>query len=62
MMSEYRVFNKAILLTVKTKRPEKWLLIDRETGEVYQGSPGGWWDKMKPYNKDDVGDDSPKLF
>lgn len=24
-------------LTVKTKCPEKWLLIDQETGEVYRG-------------------------
>ena len=39
---------KAITLTVYTKAPEKWLLIDRETGEVYQGSPRGYWDKLVP--------------
>jgi hypothetical protein len=27
--------DEAMLLTVRTKCPEKWLLIDRETGEVY---------------------------
>jgi hypothetical protein len=36
-----------VSLTVKTLCPEKWLLIDRETGEVYQGNPGGFWDKLK---------------
>ena len=36
-----------VSLTVKTLCPEKWLLIDRETGEVYQGNSGGFWDKLK---------------
>jgi hypothetical protein len=26
-----------IILTVKTKCPEKWILIDKETGEKYIG-------------------------
>lgn len=37
-----------VILTVKTLCPEKWLLIDRETGQIYQGSPKGYWDKLKP--------------
>ena len=44
------VFNEEkneISLIVKTLSPEKWLLIDRETGQVYQGNPGGFWDKLK---------------
>lgn len=36
-----------VSLIVKTLSPEKWLLIDRETGQVYQGNPGGFWDKLK---------------
>ena len=36
-----------IFLTVETLSPEKWLLVDRETGQVYQGNPGGFWDKLK---------------
>jgi hypothetical protein len=36
-----------ISLIVKTLSPGKWLLIDRETGQVYQGNPGGFWDKLK---------------
>jgi len=35
-----------ISLIVKTLSPEKWLLIDRETGQIYQGNPGGFWDKL----------------
>jgi hypothetical protein len=52
-MTQYKVFDEAVILTVKTKRPEKWLLIDRETGQVYQGNPKGHWDILKPYVKDD---------
>jgi len=36
-----------VSLTVKTLCPEKWLLIDRETGQVYQGNSEGFWDKLK---------------
>lgn len=36
-----------IIMTVYTKSPEKWLLIDRETGQAYQGSNHGDWDKLK---------------
>lgn len=52
----YNVYDKSIVLTVKTKRPEKWLLVDRETGEVYQGNPQGYWDKMLPYKKGESDD------
>jgi hypothetical protein len=36
-----------VSLIVKTLSPEKWLLVDRETGQVYQENPGGFWDKLK---------------
>jgi hypothetical protein len=39
------------ILTVKTLSPTKWLLIDRETGQIYQGNPGGFWDKLKTIEK-----------
>jgi hypothetical protein len=42
---------KETILTVKTLSPTKWLLIDRETGQVYQGNPGGFWDKLKTMEK-----------
>lgn len=37
-----------VLLVVKTLSPTKWLLVDRETGQVYQGNPAGNWDKLEP--------------
>lgn len=37
-----------VLLVVKTLSPTKWLLIDKETGQIYQGSPAGHWDKLMP--------------
>lgn len=39
----------ATIMTVYTKAPTKWLLVDRETGEVYQGNHLGSWDRMEPY-------------
>ncbi len=42
---------KPIDLTVHTKCPEKWMLIDKETGEIYQGNPGGYWDRLDPVIK-----------
>jgi hypothetical protein len=42
---------ESIILTVKTLSPTKWLLIDRETGQIYQGNPGGFWDKLKTMEK-----------
>jgi hypothetical protein len=40
-----------INLIVHTKSPEKWILIDKETGETYQGSSGGHWDRLDPVIK-----------
>ena len=53
-MTQYKVFDEAIILTVKTKRPEKWLLIDRETGQVYQGNALGYWDRLDPVIKNNT--------
>lgn len=35
--SEVLELEEARILTIKTKCPEKWLLIDLETGERYTG-------------------------
>jgi hypothetical protein len=48
----FQVLNNPITLTVKTKSPEKWLLIDRETGQIFQGSKKGHWDRLDPVIKD----------
>jgi hypothetical protein len=42
-----------IVLTVRTLAPTKWLLMDRETGQMYQGSPKGYWDRLEPVIKVD---------
>jgi len=42
-----------VLLTVVTRCPSKWLLIDRETGQTYQGNAGGYWDKLKTIERID---------
>lgn len=43
---QYPETGSAIIMTVYTRTPEKWLLVDRETGEVYQGNALGSWDRM----------------
>jgi hypothetical protein len=44
--------DQKVILTVDTLVPTKWLLIDRETGQVYQGSSQGYWDKLKTIERD----------
>ena len=44
--------DEKVILTVNTLVPTKWLLIDRETGQVYQGNPKGYWDKLKTVERD----------
>jgi hypothetical protein len=34
---EVEEFDQPITLTVYTKCPEKWILVDKETGEMYTG-------------------------
>lgn len=38
---------KIVSLNVETFCPSKWLLIDKETGQMYQGNEGGYWDKLE---------------
>jgi hypothetical protein len=46
---EYPELNEPVNLTVHTKSPQKWILVDRETGQVYEGS-NGYWEKLLPKN------------
>jgi len=50
-IKKFKEFDKPINLVVHTKCPEKWLLIDRETGEIYQGAYAGHWDRLDPVIK-----------
>ena len=49
---KFKELKDAINLKVYTKCPEKWILIDRETGETFQGNIGGYWDRLDPFIKD----------
>jgi hypothetical protein len=46
---EYPELSEPITLTVYTKSPQKWMLVDRETGQVYEGA-NGYWEKLLPKN------------
>jgi hypothetical protein len=49
---EYTSLDEAVDLNVHTKSPTKWILIDRETGQTYQGNDKGCWDRLDPVIKD----------
>jgi hypothetical protein len=49
---EYNSLGEAVDLKVHTKSPTKWILVDRETGETYQGNDNGSWDRLDPVIKD----------
>jgi hypothetical protein len=51
---KYSELKDSVTLKIKTKAPEKWLLLDRETGQAYQGSSSGNWDKLLPTKRDIV--------
>jgi hypothetical protein len=50
---KFKEESEDVILTIRTLVPTKWLLVDRETGQVYQGSPKGYWDRMQPVKKVD---------
>jgi hypothetical protein len=55
--AEVDEFDKATDLTIHTKAPGKWLLIDLETGQEYIGSDKpnlyGKWRRIKDKNNND---------
>jgi hypothetical protein len=63
--SEVEEFEKAVDLTIHTKAPAKWLLIDLETGQEYIGSDKpnlyGKWKRIKDAIKS-KSDQSPDLW
>jgi hypothetical protein len=48
----FEELEQSISLTVKTKCPDKWILIDRETGQTYVGNLMGHWDRLDPVTRD----------
>ena len=53
---DFNVEDEDVILTVRTLVPTKWILFDRETGQIYQGSPNGYWDRLEPVIKVDKGE------
>ena len=51
-IKKFERFESPVTLTVKTKCPEKWMLVDRETGQVYVGNQMGVWDRLEPVIRD----------
>jgi hypothetical protein len=49
---KYTEEDSDVVLKVTTLSPTKWLLLDRETGQLYQGNPGGYWDRLDPVIKE----------
>lgn len=49
---EFKELSNPVDLIVHTKSPEKWILIDRESGELYQGNNNGHWDRLDPVIRD----------
>ena len=48
---EFEELKGPVDLVIHTKVPSKWLLVDRETGQVYQVSHNGHCDRLDPYIK-----------
>lgn len=48
---EFEELDSAIEIKVYTKSPNKWLLVDRETGQIFQGNKNGYWDRLDPVIK-----------
>jgi hypothetical protein len=45
---EFSETEEVIELKVFTYCPEKWLLVDQETGQIFRGSANGYWDRLEP--------------
>jgi hypothetical protein len=48
---KFEELSEPIDLRIHTKSPEKWILVDRETGETYKGNIAGYWDRLDPVIK-----------
>ena len=48
---EFGELEKSVIVTLKTKCPEKYLLVDRETGDVFVAKETGEWELVRggPY-------------
>ncbi len=49
---KFEELEEPLKLIVRTRSPEKYLLVDRETGQVFIGSVMGHWDRLDPVTRD----------
>lgn len=45
--AEFKELDSAVVVTIKTKCPEKYLLIDRETGDMFVAKETGEWELVR---------------
>ena len=48
----FEELEESIKLTVRTRSPEKYLLVDRETGNIFVGNSMGHWDRLDSVTRD----------
>lgn len=48
----FKELDSPISLIVNTKCPAKWILLDRETGQIFQGTEQGHWDRLDPVKRE----------
>lgn len=50
---EFAELEKSVVVTLKTKCPEKYLLVDRQTGDVFVAKDTGEWELVRsgPYRQ-----------
>jgi hypothetical protein len=48
---EFEELEKSVVVTLKTKCPEKYMLVDRQTGDVFVAKDTGEWELVRggPY-------------
>ena len=51
-LKKFEEIEEPIKLIVRTKSPKKYLLIDRETGDMFIGNSMGFWDRLDPVTRD----------
>ena len=44
---EFAELEKSVVVTLKTKCPEKYLLIDRQTGDIFVAKDTGSWELVR---------------
>lgn len=47
--------DEPVSLFVATRCPDKWVLVDTETGQTYRGNKGGYWDRLEPVERKNDG-------